>query len=240
MPPFRILFDGGIGVGKTTLMKALIAKLGVASAAFEPVASWIDHIYVDKKTNMYRQVNFLGNYYDDRKHFAFPFQVFATANLYDHDRQVLKTAERDQTEVVLFERSIWSTNIFSGKAVLDDCLTPVNYEILQILLQSLTQPPSPALTNFDLIFYLRTQPAEAFRRIQARDRTEELSISLDYVAAIIEQYDAWFAQVPSLTPNTANHGIIPLDSSRPVEQLVQQVLDQYTLMKETVAKQHAQ
>jgi deoxyadenosine/deoxycytidine kinase len=231
MPPFQILIDGGIGVGKTTLMKALVGRLGSATAAYEPINSWVDHDFLSIKDSTVQNVNFLEQYYLDRKNFAFPFQVFATANLFKHDTSVLKSATKNGVEVVLFERSIWSTNVFSTKAVLDDCITPIEYEILQQLLNSLTTPPLSALTHFDLIFYLRTDPQVAFNRIQHRDRAEESKMTLDYVKAIAEQYDAWYAKDPPLGPNISKYGVVPLDSSLTVDQLVQQVLLNYELMK---------
>jgi deoxyadenosine/deoxycytidine kinase len=231
MPPFQIFIDGGIGVGKTTLTKALVGKLGLAAAAYEPINSWVDHDFLSIKDSTAQNVNFLEQYYLDRPNFAFPFQVFATTNLFKHDTSVLRSATQNGAEVVLFERSSWSTNVFSTKAVMDDCITPIEHEILQQLLTSLTTPPLSALTHFDLIFYLHTDPQVAFNRIQHRDRAEENKMTLDHVKAITDQYDIWFAKDPSLGPNTSEYGIIPLDSSLTMDQLVQQVVLNYEIMK---------
>lgn len=232
MAPFKILVDGGISVGKSTLMKALVESIGSATAAYEPLKSWVDHKFTNIRSSETESINFLKEYYDNRKNFAFPFQVFATAHLLQHDFKILNAAIQNGTEVVFFERSVFSTNVFTRKAVSDNCLTPTEYEILQILMKSITQSTTPSLTEFDLIFYLRTDPHVAFERIQKRNRLEEQQVTIDYVTDITKQYDEWFAQTPSMHPNTAKYGIIPLDSNLTVEQLVDQVMSNYQLMKE--------
>jgi deoxyadenosine/deoxycytidine kinase len=169
------IIEGNIGCGKTTLIRQLKARDDF-EVIEEPVDVW-KSIVNDEGENI------LGLFYKESKKYAYIFQtiVFKTR---------IMALEKPQTKQVRFsERSIWTDkNIFSKNCYEIGFMNSIEkntYDVWFNWLESkITRKP-------DGIIYLRAEPQVCLERVHKRDRTEESTVSLDYLTNIHEKHEAW-------------------------------------------------
>lgn len=169
------IIEGNIGCGKTTLIRQLKARDDF-EVIEEPVEVWKNIVNEEGE-------NILGLFYKESKKYAYIFQtiVFKTR---------IMALEKPQTKQVRFsERSIWTDkNIFSKNCYEIGFMNTIEkntYDIWFNWLESkITRKP-------DGIIYLRAEPEVCLERVQRRDRTEESTVSLDYLANIHQKHEAW-------------------------------------------------
>lgn len=119
--------------------------------------------------------------YKNTKNFAYPFQTYVLLTLLQN--HLLETDKK----IKLMERSIFSMkNIFTNKMVADQCISSACASILDQWFEWLKNKIS-----VDLIIYLRTSPELCFERLQKRARSEELTVSCDYLQDIHNRYEEW-------------------------------------------------
>jgi deoxyadenosine/deoxycytidine kinase len=169
------IIEGNIGCGKTTLIRQLKSRDDF-EVIEEPVEVWKSIVNEDGE-------NILGLFYKESKKYAYIFQtiVFKTR---------IMALEKPQTKQVRFsERSIWTDkNIFSKNCYEIGFMNTIEkntYDVWFNWLESkITRKP-------DGIIYLRAEPQVCLERVHKRDRTEESTVSLDYLTNIHEKHEAW-------------------------------------------------
>jgi len=177
---FTIAVEGNIGSGKSTVLTHL-AKSPLCDVIAEPIENW---------TNL-KGHNILAMFYDDRHRWGFAFQAYAQMTL------AKLHAQPTNSLVKIMERSIYSArycfveNLYQRKILQD-----AEYEILNYWFQMLI---SNDLCHLDLIIYLRATPETCLERIQARHRSEEGIIDLDYLRTLHECHEEWL-----MKPNCTN------------------------------------
>lgn len=195
---------GNIGVGKSTLVGKLCARLGW-QPYYEPVAE-----------NPY-----LEDFYADMKAWAFHSQVFFLSHRLRMHMDLLedpKSVVQDRS--VYEDAEVFATNLFrQGEISERDYST---YRKMYKLLCDMLRPP-------DLVIYLRASVPTLQRRIAQRGRDFESTINPDYLDQLNNLYEDWienFSLCPVLTVPTdemdfvAHNGHLELITNKMGEKLM--------------------
>ncbi|CAF0878151.1 unnamed protein product [Rotaria sp. Silwood1] len=179
---FTIAVEGNIGSGKSTVL-AYLSKSSICDIVAEPIENW---------TNLNGN-NLLGMLYNDPHRWGFAFQANAQMTLAKLHAQPSKSL------IKVMERSIYSArHCFIENLYRNNILHNVEYKILNDWFQMLTSNDS---CHLDLIIYLRTNPETCLERIKFRNRSEEQSITIDYLKQLHERHEEWLSpQTRTLPP----------------------------------------
>lgn len=157
--------EGPIGVGKTTLARMLCERLG-AEAILEVV----------------EENPFLHTFYQDIRGRAFQTQVFFLMSRY-RQQQTVRTLQASGRDVV-------SDYVFAK----DRLFARLNLDANELgLYERVYEAISPRSARPDLVIYLRADLDSLLRRIRQRDRAFERDLPREYLAALADAYDAFFA-----------------------------------------------
>jgi deoxyadenosine/deoxycytidine kinase len=175
-----ILLEGNIGAGKSTLGRTL-KESGLFDFIEEPVEAWQEGF----------AANLLDAFYSDMKRWAFTFQITAFITRAKTWQEVL--ARTNHSHVVL-ERSIFTDRyVFGTNSYRLGGMTDVEWQVYCGLWDFLT-------TNYcvepDCILYYRTPAEVCAERMQARGRSEETGVSLEYLQQIEALHDQWLLEHP--------------------------------------------
>lgn len=168
---------GNIGVGKSTLVRMLCAKLGW-EPFYEPVAE-----------NPY-----LADFYRDMNLWAFHSQVFfLTHRLKAHDELARYPSSVIQDRSVYEDAEIFAQNLYlAGNIQERDYQT--YRDLYETMLRFLPHP--------DLVIYLRASAPTLLSRIARRGRDYERTITPEYIESLNRLYENWltnFVLCPVLT-----------------------------------------
>lgn len=163
-----IAIAGNIGVGKSALTERLAARLGW-KAVVEPATE-----------NPY-----LPDFYADMNRWAFHSQIFVLAHRLRQHQEFARNGG-----AVIQDRSVYENAEIFARILYDrGYLTPRDWQTYSSLYQSLIALlPAPAL-----IIYLKASVPTLVARIQARGRSYEQKIDLEYLAELNRLYDQWAA-----------------------------------------------
>lgn len=170
---YFVAIAGNIGVGKTTLSHALAAQFGWR-CYLEPV---IDNPYLD-------------DFYQDMSRWAFHLQVYFLSKRFESQRQIETqniSCVQDRTiyeDVEVFARTLHHRGHLVGRDW-------ENYRELFGTMVSFLRPP-------DLVIYLRCDVETLQKRIAARGRASENTISPAYLAELNEAYEQWIHRAAGL------------------------------------------
>ncbi len=177
--------EGNIASGKSTLGQSLAAHPRFHFIP-EPVEVWQTG-FAD---------NVLDRFYSDMGRWSFTFQVCTFAT------RVAALRDRPPGRITVAERSIGcDRHVFALSLYEQGALDAVEWEVYRRLWEEM----APKAPQPDAILYLRTPAEECLRRLQARHRSEEGGVSLDYLLALEARHDAWLLALP---------GVIVLDGTR--------------------------
>jgi len=171
-----IVVEGPIGVGKTTLARALCKRFG-ARGVFEIV----------------EENPFLASFYKDRARYAFQTQLFFLLSRYKQQQELFQQDLFNQVTVsdYLFAKD----RIFAEMNLAGDEL--VLYREVQGLLADPVAAP-------DLVIYLEARPEVLLRRLRKRNRDFERRITPQYLEGLIEAYRKFsdeYSEAPLLVVN---------------------------------------
>jgi deoxyadenosine/deoxycytidine kinase len=173
----RIAVEGSIGVGKTSLARLVVKRLG-------------GHLVEDRVDDN----PFLERFYEDTGAYGFQTQLVFLMNRY---KQQLAFNQQDLfADLVVFDYVFARDRIFANVNLSDDEL--VLYERVASELEARVVRP-------DLVIYLQASAPVLFDRIQSRGRGYERSLSRDYLDALNEAFNHYFfnyAAGPLLVVNT--------------------------------------
>ncbi len=162
--PRYIVVEGPVGVGKTSLARALVAELQ-GRAVLEQV---------DDNP-------FLKRFYQDPAKYAFSTQVFFLLSRY---RQQQELAQLD-----LFRQSTVADYLFAKDAIFAQVtLGPDELQLYQQMYRML----DAGLPRPDLVVYLEARPEVLLERIRKRGRDYEKGLSATYIERIAEAFRHYF------------------------------------------------
>jgi len=172
-----IAIDGNIGVGKTSLARLMVARLG---------GQLIEERVEDNP--------FLERFYDDMGSYAFQAQLVFLMNRY---RQQLALAQTDLfADFIVLDYVFPRDRIFANVTLSDEELAL--YERVATELEAKLVKPSLAI-------YLQASGTVLFDRIQVRGKSFERKISRDYLEALNDAFNHYFfnySEGPLLVVNT--------------------------------------
>jgi deoxyguanosine kinase len=160
-----IAIEGVIGVGKTTLAR-LLKPLFDASLLLE----------------VFEENPFLARFYQDRERYAFQTQIFFLLSRYHQQHEAIPNALASHN--LISDYTFDKNKIFARLTLSGDELEM--YERVQDILGG--RIPLP-----DLIVYLRANVENLMTRIAIRDRSYERTMEREYIAALAQAYDAFYA-----------------------------------------------
>lgn len=209
-PKHFIAVAGNIGVGKSTLVGLLSARLSW-SPFYEPVGE-----------NPY-----LADFYADMTAWAFQSQIFfLTRRLLAHRALVDHPTSAIQDRSVYEDAEVFAYNLFmQGNMAERDYRT---YRDLYLVLTQFLPPP-------DLVVYLRASVETLQERIAQRGRDYERRIEPEYLHQLNELYQAWidtFTLCPVLTVPSDDLDYVAHDSH--LNLIVEKIKDKITGKDEVV------
>lgn len=157
---------GNIGVGKSTLVKLLSAKLD-----WEP-------FYEPEADNPY-----LSDFYQDMQAWSFHSQIFfLSRRLHIHRRLA------NHPSSALQDRSVYEdAEVFAKNLHLQGHMSQRDYQTYRDLFDVLAKfLPAP-----DLVIYLRASVPTLQDRIRSRGRQYEMQIRTDYLSRLNDLYEQW-------------------------------------------------
>ncbi|MBI3912960.1 MAG: deoxynucleoside kinase [Chloroflexi bacterium] len=163
---YYVAIEGVIGVGKTTLARAIQREFG-AEILLE----------------VFEENPFLARFYQDRKRYGFQTQIFFLLSRFHQQHQSIPAAlERAH---LISDYTFDKDYIFARLNIDGDELS-LYEQVHAILAGKLIQP--------DLVVYLRASPATLMQRIALRDRSYERAMEPDYIEALHRAYEDYFAR----------------------------------------------
>ena len=180
---FFVGICGNIGVGKSAFARMLGERTGWP-VYYEPVAEnpFLDAFYADmQRWAFHLQIYLLAERFRAQKHFVNETRPFI------QDRTIYEDGEIFAR--VLYERGAMEAREF-------DSFLALFREMVELL-------PFPGL-----LLYLKARPETLIRRISARGRACETSVTADYLAQLDRAYGDWIDAVRGRCP------IFEIDSER--------------------------
>lgn len=164
-----VVVAGNIGVGKSTLVQMLCARLEWRPY-FEPVAE-----------NPY-----LADFYQDMSTWSFHSQIFFLANRLQTHRQLLA-----HPTSVIQDRSVYEdAHVFAHNLYTQGLMSERDYATYRALYHAVLEFLPPP----DLVIYLRASTSTLLHRIMLRGRVYERTITAEYLSQINALYEAWIAE----------------------------------------------
>jgi deoxyguanosine kinase len=180
---YYVAIEGPIGVGKTTLARLIHEQLEA-----------------ELLLEVFEENPFLSDFYADREKYAFQTQIFFLLSRYRQQHQVI--AQVLQHSALISDYTFAKDQLFARLNLSGDELAV--YETLHgVLAEKIPLP--------DLVVYLQADLDVLMERIEVRDRTYERAMSRQYLADLMDAYDAFFAsysQTPVLTLDTNGLNIV--------------------------------
>lgn len=169
IPPQTVItIAGTVGVGKSTMTKALAEALNFRTS-FEKV-----------DTNPY-----LDKFYEDFEKWSFHLQVYFLAERFKEQKRIFEYGGG-----FVQDRSIYEdTGIFANMHYDKGTMSPTDYETYTNLFDAMVM--TPYFPHPDLLVYLEGPIDAVIGRIQERGRTMEQQTPNDYWIEMHERYENW-------------------------------------------------
>ena len=165
---FKKIFavEGNIGAGKTTLLKLLEKEIPKCKILYEPVDDW---------KNLGGE-DLLKAFYADPKRWCFSFEMESMVSKLNK----LKEALKEDYDIIIMERSLFSDKAFQRASFLLDKLSNMEMVILDGA-RDLFFKDYPNLSG---VIYIDTDVEVCLGRIFSRGRSEEKDIDTSYLSKL--------------------------------------------------------
>jgi deoxyadenosine/deoxycytidine kinase len=205
---------GTIGVGKSTLTTDLAKALN-----FEPILEEVDG-------NPY-----LESFYHDMKGYGTMMQVWLLNHRFRQHREFITRISLGKIRGVVQDRTIWEDTIFARMLNQhpEKIITDMDYNTYLDLFDNMVLRE---LVFPQLLIYLDVNPETAVKRIQARGRVMEKTISLDYLRALKQNYEAFVGEMEQAGVRILRIG---WEEFRPISEVVR-LVHEYSLKPSSFTK----
>src|SRR5438477_6874898 len=191
-----IVVEGPIGVGKTTLTRALSKRFG-ARSVFEIV----------------EENPFLASFYQDRNKFAFQTQLFFLLSRFKQQQELF---QQDLFSQVTVSDYLFAKDRIFASITLDPNELSLYERIYEML--------GPRVMKPDLVIYLQARLDVLLARIKKRGREFERRFDPEYLAELSRTYNDFFHrydETPLLVINTSDIDFV--DSDTDFEELIRAI-----------------
>ncbi|XP_070207231.1 thymidine kinase 2, mitochondrial-like [Littorina saxatilis] len=200
----RVAVEGNIGCGKTTFLEHFRSNPGVEVIA-EPVEKW-------KSVNGFNCFDLM---YKDTVRWSLAFQSYVTLTMLENHEQ-----EKRQGCVKMIERTLYSARYcFIENLNQKGLMTNMEHFVLKEWHDWIADN---ADTGLDLIVYLRASPETCHKRIEARNRSEESSVSLDYLNELHKLHEDWLV---NKTTGVLPAPVLVIDVDEDLNEVVKKIED---------------
>jgi deoxyadenosine/deoxycytidine kinase len=187
MATIDVSIEANIGAGKSTLLRELKKRFPATIHIIgEPLDEWQTMIDESKGNK-----NILELFYNDIPEYGFSFQMNALKTRIEKNNQ-----EKVGNKINVVERSIISDHYIFAKKLKDEGkMNLIEWKVYEEWYKWLVEA-------FDVMpksmIYLRCSPEIAYERVKKRNRSEEESISLEYLKSLHQYHEELLIGNPSL------------------------------------------
>jgi deoxyadenosine/deoxycytidine kinase len=205
---------GTIGVGKSTLTQDLAKALN-----FEAILEEVDG-------NPY-----LEHFYHDMKGYGTMMQVWLLNHRFRQHREFITRISLGKIRGVVQDRTIWEDTIFARMLNHhpEKIITDMDYNTYLDLFDNMVLRE---LVFPQLLIYLDVNPDTAIKRIHARGRVMEQTITLEYLRALKENYEAFISEMEQAGVRILR---IKWEEFRPISEVVR-LVHEYSLKPSSFTK----
>ncbi|VYT94984.1 AAA family ATPase [Staphylococcus simulans] len=203
-----ITIAGTVGVGKSSLTRALAKKLNFRTS-FENV----DHNpYLDK-------------FYDNFERWSFHLQIYFLAERFKEQKRMFEYGGG-----FIQDRSIYEdVDIFAKMHEEQGTMTPEDFKTYSELFEAMVM--TPYFPKPDVLIYLECDYDEVIERIKQRGRQMEIDTDPEYWKKLFRRYEEWissFNACPVIRVNINEYDLHEsLDTLDPVLDKIAHVIDVY-------------
>lgn len=195
------ILEGNIGAGKSTFLKIIGSALN-AQIVYEPVEKW---------QNISGE-NILQQFYTEMPRWAYSFQTYAFVTRVVSQRE---NALNNKTPLQILERSVFSDRYCFAKNCYEmGKMSNMEWQLYREWFDWLVANYTPTP---DAFIYLQTDPEVCYNRLQARNRSEETGVSLDYLKLLHEKHENWLIHKQDLLPYISKVPVITLPCNEDFE-----------------------
>lgn len=186
-----ISIEANVGAGKSSFLKIFGNKWpDMFNVIYEPLDEWQEK-YSDIDNNI------LGLFYGDIPRWGYTFQ----SNAFITRIQKYEN-EKVENKINLTERSILSDHHIFAQMLYDDKkMNEIEWKLYQNWFGWLSDKFN---AKPDAIIYLRCDPQIAYERVKKRARSEEDTISLEYLTRLSEYHDKWLLNEKNIPVKIVN------------------------------------
>lgn len=193
--------EGNIGSGKSTFLDK-VGRLLDAQLVCEPLDAW---------QNVAGE-NLLDAFYSDGKRWAYTFQSYAfVTRTVAQQEAAKKLTESFQ----LVERSVFTDRYCFAKNAFElGLMSQLEWNLycnwFSWFVDSRVEKPAGFI-------YLRTDPQVCHQRLVKRNRSEEKSVSLEYLVLLHEKHEAWLIHQSDVEASVRDVPVLVLDCNESFE-----------------------
>lgn len=207
-----ITIAGTVGVGKSTMTKALASALGFRTS-FEKV-----------DTNPY-----LDKFYADFERWSFHLQIYFLAERFKEQKRIFEYGGG-----FIQDRSIYEdTGIFAKMHFEKGTMSMVDYDTYTSLFEAMVM--TPYFPHPDLLIYLEGSLDDILERIKERGRPMEQQTPVSYWEEMHGRYEEWinnFSACPVLRLNINDYDVVQNEQSiEPIIERISHFIKQTQLLK---------
>ncbi len=169
------IVEGNIGAGKSTFLSIIHEQFDIQIVP-EPVDEW----------QMVGEDNILEKFYQDPHRWAYTFQSYAFVT---RVRKQQVYAQKNPYAAQLLERSVYSDRYCFAKNCFEQgFMNKLEWELYQEWFSWLVETYLPKPDGF---IYLRTTPKTCHERLMKRNRSEEETVSVEYLTQLHNLHEEW-------------------------------------------------
>ncbi len=179
-----IFIEGGIGCGKSTLVKHIQEYCKINNYKFltiqEPVDVWSNIKNESGKT-------ILESFYENQDKYSFPFQMMAYISRLEKLQKSYNIALNENYDLIICERSLYTDkNVFCKMLYDQKKIDSYGYQIYNMWFEHFQE-----FIKISKFIYLKTDFETCFNRVKKRQRQGENEISKEYLQLNNKYHDDW-------------------------------------------------